>query len=154
MTKVVRSVFQEDNKYYPQVFLDECLYELHTLEYNRIDVSEGIDINRANGSKECDICHYWYFIDIGFKYKPYLIITISCNDCHDLIQKAMNFNNVAIVFVKGSDYRIHFCYMSQDDAITIMKNSNLYEKVGHYKIFSLYIKMGETTYYQRNREQH
>ena len=27
MTIVVRSVFQEDNKYYPQVSLDECFYE-------------------------------------------------------------------------------------------------------------------------------
>ena len=42
----------------------------------------------------------------------------------------MNFNNVAIVFVKGSDCRIHFWYMSKDDAIDIMKNSNLDEKSG------------------------
>ena len=28
LTITVRSVFQEDNKYYPQVFLDECSYEL------------------------------------------------------------------------------------------------------------------------------
>ena len=31
------------------------------LEYNRIDVSEGIDINKANASKERDICHYCIF---------------------------------------------------------------------------------------------
>ena len=24
----IQSVFQENNKYYPQLFLDECLYEL------------------------------------------------------------------------------------------------------------------------------
>ena len=51
MTIVVRSVSQEDNKYYPQIFLDECLYET-------IDVSEGIEINKSNKSKECMICHY------------------------------------------------------------------------------------------------
>ena len=28
MTIVVRAVFHENNKYYPQVFLDECLYKL------------------------------------------------------------------------------------------------------------------------------
>ena len=28
------------------------------LECDRIDVSEGIDINKTNASKECDICHY------------------------------------------------------------------------------------------------
>ena len=65
----------------------------------------------------------WYLpllIDKTFNYEPYL-----CNGCHDLMQKAMNFNDVAIVCIKGNDYRIHFCYMSEDDAINIMKNSNL-----------------------------
>ena len=42
------------------------------LEYDRIDISEGIDIHKKNASKECDICHYWYFKDIGFKYEPCL----------------------------------------------------------------------------------
>ena len=43
----------------------------------------------------------------------------------------MIFNDVAIVFVKGSDYRIHFWYMNKDDdAINIMKNSDLNEKSG------------------------
>ena len=31
------------------------------LEYERIDISEEIDVNKTNLSKECDICHYWYF---------------------------------------------------------------------------------------------
>ena len=46
------------------------------------------------------------------------------------MQKAISFNDVAIVYVKGSDYRIHFWYISKDDAINIMKNSNLNEKSG------------------------
>ena len=50
--------------------------------------------------KECDICHYWYFKDIGFKYKPCL-----CNGCHDLMQKAMSFNDASIIYVNGSSYR-------------------------------------------------
>ena len=49
------------------LFLHECLYELQTLEYDRVDLSEGTDINKTNASKECDICHYWYFLDKGFK---------------------------------------------------------------------------------------
>ena len=53
----------------------------------------------------------------------------------------MNFDDVAIVSIKGNDYRIHFWYMSKDDAISIMNNSNLNEKTGLlYKIFSLYVK--------------
>ena len=95
------------------------------LEHNRFDISEGIDVNKTSASRERDICDYWYFKNIGFKYEPYL-----CNGCHDLTQKAMSFNDVAIVYVKGSAYRIHFWYMSKDDAISIMNNSNLIDKKG------------------------
>ena len=73
------------------------------LEYDRIDVPEGIDVNKTNASKECDAFHYWFFKDIGFKYEPYLF-----NGCHGLMQKAINFNDVAIVSIKGSYYRIQF----------------------------------------------
>ena len=52
----------------------------------------------------------------------------------------MNFNDVAVVSIKGNDYRIHFWYMSKDDAISIMKNFSLNEKVDQSKFFSLYIK--------------
>ena len=92
-------------------------------------------MNKTNASKECDICHYWYFLDKNISYEPYF-----CNGCHDLMQKAMNFNNVAIVYIKGNNYRPHFRSMSKDDAISIMHNSNLNEKTGVYNCFSLYIK--------------
>ena len=39
------------------------------LLYDSTDVSEGIDINKTSASKECDICHYWYFLDQGFKFQ-------------------------------------------------------------------------------------
>ena len=45
------------------------------------------------------------------------------------MQKAMSFN-VTIVYVKGNAYRINFWYMSKDDAISIMNNSNLVDKKG------------------------
>ena len=48
------------------------------------------------------------------------------------MQKAINFNDIAIVSVKGSDYRIHFWYMSKNDAINIMKNFNLNKKNGSW----------------------
>ena len=95
------------------------------LEYDRIDISEGIDVTKTNLSKECDICHYWYFKDIGFRYEKYL-----CNGCHDLMQKAINFNNATIAHVKAGAYRVHFWYMSKDDAINIMNGSNLIDKMG------------------------
>ena len=95
------------------------------LEYDRIDISKGIDINKANAAKECDNWHYWYFLDKNFNHEPYL-----CNGCHDLMQKAINFNDVANVSVKGNDYRIYFWYMRKNDAINIMNISNLNKKTG------------------------
>ena len=95
------------------------------LEYDRIDISEGVDINKTCLSKECDICHYWYFKDISFKYEPYL-----CNGCHDLMQKTFSLNDVAFVYVKWSSDKVHFWYMSKDGAISITNNfnSNLVDK--------------------------
>ena len=95
------------------------------LEYDRIDISEGVDVNKINASRQCDIWHYWYSKDIGFKYEPYL-----CNGCHDLMQKAMSFNDVAIIYVKGNGYRTYLWYMSKGEAISIMNNSNLIDKNG------------------------
>ena len=46
------------------------------------------------------------------------------------MQKAMSFNNVAIAYVKGRAYRIHFWYMGKDDAINIMNGSSLVNKKG------------------------
>ena len=75
--------------------------------------------------KECDIWHYWCFLDKNFSYQPHL-----CSGCHGLMQKAMSFNDIAIVSIKGDDYRIDFGYMRKDDAISIMDNSNLIDKAG------------------------
>ena len=65
------------------------------LAYDRIDISERIEVNKTNLLKECELSCYWYFKDIGFKNEKYL-----CDGCHDLMQKAMSFNNIAITYVK------------------------------------------------------
>ena len=92
--------------------------------WHRTDISERTDIKKANASKECKICHYWYFKNIGFKHEPHL-----CNGSHGLMQKAVRFNNIAIVYIKGNAYRIYFWYMSKDGAINIMNNSSLIDKI-------------------------
>ena len=48
--------------------------------YDRIDVSEGIGVNKTSASKEFDICHYWYILNYSFKFQPNV-----CNRCHDLL---------------------------------------------------------------------
>ena len=95
------------------------------LEYDRFDISKGIDTNKTNASKECNICHYWYFLDKNFNYEQYV-----CNGCHDLMLKAISFKIFSIVSIKGNYYRIHIWYMNKKDAIAIMTNSNLNDKKG------------------------
>ena len=50
------------------------------LRYQKIDVSEGIDVNKTSASKECELCHYWFFKGIEFKFEEHV-----CNKCHDLL---------------------------------------------------------------------
>ena len=80
------------------------------LQYERIDISEGIDLNKSNKSIECMICHYWYFKDTGFKYQPYV-----CNRCHDLSMIVQNLNDVVILNIKGVDYRGHVFNITKKD---------------------------------------
>ena len=65
------------------------------LHYNRIDVFEGDDVNKASESKGCDVYHYWYFLNKGFKFQPYV-----CNRCHDLLMISMTFSNIAILNIE------------------------------------------------------
>ena len=65
------------------------------------------------------MCHFWYFKNVCFKHEAYL-----SNGFHDLMQKALSFINVVIVYVKGIAYRIHFWYMSKDYAINTINGSN------------------------------
>ena len=101
------------------------------IEYERIDISDGIDISKTNKSKECMFCHYWYFLDKNFSYGPYL-----CDGCYNIMQKSIDSKNIDIVYVKGNAYRIHFLYMSKHKrkrkpkAISVMNNSNLIDKKG------------------------
>ena len=66
------------------------------LHYNRIHVSEGIDVNKTSTSKECHVCHYWYFLNYSFKFKPNV-----CNKCHDLLMMSINLSPIAILTLKA-----------------------------------------------------
>ena len=61
-TVIIRSISAQDGKYYRKLYLDDGLYESwKMLEYVKLDISEGIDNDMSNKSKECMLCHYWYF---------------------------------------------------------------------------------------------
>ena len=69
------------------------------LEYNRIDISEGIDIKKCKEtSRECNLCKFYYFLDKNFNYGPYL-----CNGCYDMSLKAVSMHSI-----KMSSQKIKF----------------------------------------------
>ena len=67
------------------------------------------------------------------------MIYLNCG-CHDLMQKAMSFNNIAIVCIRESAYRNHVWYMSKGDTVNIMNGSNLALKEVFYKMFFIIYK--------------
>ena len=93
------------------------------LQYERIYVSEGIDLNKSDKSKECMVCNYWYFKDVGYKYQPHV-----CNGCHDLSMVVHDLNDFMILNIKGVDYRCYVFNMSKNDAIKLLNNSWLDNK--------------------------
>ena len=97
------------------------------LKYDKIDITEGIDLNKTNKSKECMFCHYWYFLNKNFSYGSYL-----CDGCFDISQRSTDFKNIAIVHVKKSTYRIYFQHMSKHEAKKIMTKFDLIGKMGEY----------------------
>ena len=96
------------------------------LEYDRIDLSEGIDVNRnILTSKKCYLCGYWYFINKNFNYQKYM-----CNCCHDISTKAISTPNLCIGYNNGNAYRINFAFISKNDALNLIKNAVIIDKKG------------------------
>ena len=85
------------------------------LYYDRIGVSEGIDINKTSESKDGDICHYWYFINKGFKFQRNV-----CNGCHDSLMMSMNLSDITILNIKSADYRCIISRTSKIEPINLM----------------------------------
>ena len=94
------------------------------LEYNRIDISEGIDMNKnKNISRECSLCKFYYFLDKN--YGPYL-----CDGCYDMSMKVNSMQNLAIVYHGENAYRVIFVFMSKKDAFNLIKNAVIIDKKG------------------------
>ena len=86
------------------------------LYYDRIGISEGSDLTKSNKSRECMICHYFFF-NHGFKFQDYV-----CN--------SDNISDIAIITVKNVDYCCIIYSISKSEAINLLKNSVL--EIGGY----------------------
>ena len=124
-----------ENKYYLQVYLDACVYKtvnkqktdylhenvfedliLQMLYYDRIHISEGINLAKSNSRKVCMICNCWFF-NLGFKFQDPV-----CNGHHDLKLLSVNISNTAIITVKNADYCYIIHNFSKSEAFYLLKN--------------------------------
>ena len=96
------------------------------LKYDKIDITEGIDVDKTNKSRECMFCHYWYYLNINFSYGPF-----TCDGCDNIVQKSTDFKNIAIVRVKKSAYRTYFKDISKHKAKKLMNKFDLIGKTGN-----------------------
>ena len=65
------------------------------LEYDRIDISESIDINKCEEtSRKCSLCKFYHFLDKNFSYGPFL-----CNGCYDMSLKGVSMQNLTILII-------------------------------------------------------
>ena len=79
------------------------------LYFDGTDVSQETDVNATSASRECDISHYWYFLSYSFKFQA----NVS-NRCHALLMMSMNLSDIAILNIKGSDYRCIISLISKN----------------------------------------
>ena len=86
------------------------------LEYDRTDISEGIDIKKCKEtSRECSLCKFYYFL---------------CNGCYDMSLKAISIQNLAIINYNGNHYHVNFVFTSKKDAFNLIKNAIIIDKKG------------------------
>ena len=93
------------------------------LRYQKIDFSEGIDVNKTSASKECELCHYWFFKDIGFKFEEHV-----CNKCHDLLTIAYSLKDIAKLNAKGATFRCILMRISKNEGLKRLNNSVIYDR--------------------------
>ena len=94
------------------------------LEYDRIDLSEGIDVNKCEDtSRKCNLCQYYYFVFKNFQ-------RCLCDGCHDMSVKALSMQHLTIIHHNGHTYRATFMFMSKNDAFNLIKNSIIIDKKG------------------------
>ena len=93
------------------------------LRYQKINVSEGIHVNKTSGSKECELSQYWFFKDIGLKFEEHV-----CNKCHDLLTMAYSLKNIAILSAKGATFRYILMGISKNEELKRLNNSVTHDR--------------------------
>ena len=87
------------------------------VQYQKIDVSEGIDVNKTGPSKECELCK-----NVGFKFEEHV------PSSHDFLMMAYFLKNIAILNAKGATFRWLLMGISKNEALKKLDNSVTYDR--------------------------
>ena len=124
---LTKSVFNENHNHQTIKCFQKNVHinNIKILYYNRIVISEGTDVNKSSSSKECIICHYWYFKDKRFTFQSF-----ACNCCHDALMMSINLNNIAILNIRSAVYCWIINIISESEAINLLEKVNVGKKSG------------------------
>ena len=117
ITVTIRCVIKQGDFFYPHVYLDDALYQVQMISYEKI---VGYN-NKTEGAKSM-VCNHYYFKD-NFDYQPYV-----CNDCHDFSVTVMDLSDFIFLNIKGSDHRVYISNIDKKESMIIFKKSNLDDK--------------------------
>ena len=81
------------------------------LKYDKVDITEDIDLNKTNKSKQCMFCHLWCYLNKNFSYGPF-----TCDGYYNIVQKSIDFKDTAIIYIKKTAYRVYFKNISKNKA--------------------------------------
>ena len=87
-------------------------------QYVTINISEGADLYKTSASKECKVCHYWFFKYIRFESEEHV-----CNGCHHVLMTGYSLENIFNLDAKGGTYRCILMHSSRNEALKRLNNS-------------------------------
>ena len=80
-------------------------------------------MNKTRVSKEYELCHYWFFKDVGFRFEEHV-----CNGFHDLLTMSYSLKNIAILSAKGTTFRSLLMGINKNEALKRLNNSATYDR--------------------------
>ena len=94
-----------------------CMSQYKDVTVININIS-GVDLNKTSASKECKVCHYWFFEDIGFESEEHV-----CNECLYILTMGYSLENIFNLGAKGRTFRCILMRTSKNEALKRLNNS-------------------------------
>ena len=105
----------------------QCYFTIKKIESEGLSTTESIDVDctGVGSSKQCDICHFYFFKNRNFNYQHYI-----CDGCHDAALRAQAITDIKIIIIKRGTYRV-ISNISHEDSTRLLKSNDLDEKLGY-----------------------